>query len=544
MSFKDDLLRKGSLPEEVPPAFHSGEIADAFENADSNTYFTTRSEITRPARFSASKRGLSRRVFSFPHPTALHDAARFCDLQENQIFGHYRNAVGDLSAPIRTPDGPRAVSIASPNRMERERYELLSGFRFVAKTDISRFYPSIYTHSIPWAFHGKQVSKRERRPTSSQVFFNRIDQVIQNGQDGQTVGIPIGPDTSRVIAEVVSTAIDVEFLASTEDLNLATIRAVDDVWIGAETLSGVELGLSRYREAIRTFELDINDAKTQVFNGDFSFSDQWPSEMEFKLEQALNRPDWQAAQWLRSFCEWVFREAVTRSDDGIIKYAIRLIDRTHAAESHWATINPFLKRCISHYGHSIDFVVRVLIWRQERFGDLDDAWQPLLIRLLQTHGELGNDSEISWILYACIRFEYQVPELICEAIVRNGGALSVVALLNGVEAGSVPRRLFDLAFDRVAQHDIPSKGPDWPIVLEWKTRTWNRHAQIEIRGEALEIVSNAGATIFDARRLTQVFRDHNPEDEDPVREAIESRTSFYDEVNGAGMAEDDEAAPF
>ena len=544
MSFKDDLLRRGSLPEEMPHAFYSDGIADAFRSAGSNIYFTKKNEITKPARFSASKRGLSRRVFSFPHPTVLHDAARFCEMRERDIFGHYANAVTGLSAPIRTPNGPRAVSIASPNRMERERYELLSGYRFIAKTDISRFYPSIYTHSIPWAFHGKATSKGDRSPNSSLVFFNKLDQIIRNGQDGQTVGIPIGPDASRVIAEIVSTAIDMEFLASPGTTNIATIRAVDDVWIGADTLSDVELGLSRYREAIRAFELDINDAKTQVFNGDFRFSDRWPSEMEQQLQQALERPEWQIAQWLRAFCEWVFREATTRSDDGIIKYAIRLIDRTHTAAEHWPTINPFLKRCISHYGHSIDFVVRVLIWRHEVFGDLDDAWQPLLIRLLQAHAELGNDSEISWILYACLRFEYPIPESIYTAVIRNGGALSVVALLNGIEGGIVPVGAFSFAFDRLSQYDVASNSPDWPIVLEWKSRSWERHAQLEVRGDAFEIVSNARATIFNADRLTQVFRDHAPEDDTPVREAIESRTSIYDEVDGTAAPDDEDDLPF
>ena len=32
------------------------------------------------------------------------------------------------------------------------------GARYILKTDISQFYPSVYTHSIPWALHGKAIA--------------------------------------------------------------------------------------------------------------------------------------------------------------------------------------------------------------------------------------------------------------------------------------------------------------------------------------------------------------------------------------------------
>lgn len=33
-------------------------------------------------------------------------------------------------------------------------------YQWMAKTDITNFYPSIYTHSIPWAIVGKEVAKK------------------------------------------------------------------------------------------------------------------------------------------------------------------------------------------------------------------------------------------------------------------------------------------------------------------------------------------------------------------------------------------------
>jgi hypothetical protein len=80
------------------------------------------------------------------------------------------------------------------------------GKRFVLTADFSRYYPSIYTHAIPWAIHGKAAARADIT-----LFGNRLDERIresQDSQDKQTGGIPIGPDTSFLIGEVVAAAID------------------------------------------------------------------------------------------------------------------------------------------------------------------------------------------------------------------------------------------------------------------------------------------------------------------------------------------------
>jgi hypothetical protein len=152
------------------------------------------------------------KVFSIQNPITAHDASKFCEDKEKEIFNFFSNSISNTSRMRRTPNGLRAVSLPSYSELEEERYTALSKYRFIAKTDISRFYHSIYTHSIPWALHGKEASKADRRAQSAKVPFNRLDQIMQFGQDGQTIGIPVGSDTSRITAELISTAIDLELI--------------------------------------------------------------------------------------------------------------------------------------------------------------------------------------------------------------------------------------------------------------------------------------------------------------------------------------------
>jgi hypothetical protein len=106
---------------------------------------------------------------------------------------------------------------------------LRSRSRYVIQTDISRFYQSIYTHSIPWALHGKAAAKANR---SRRLIGNTLDKLVREGQDRQTIGVPIGPDTSLIIAEIILSSVD-EALKRKRLKN--GLRYIDDYDFGFQT---------------------------------------------------------------------------------------------------------------------------------------------------------------------------------------------------------------------------------------------------------------------------------------------------------------------
>ena len=88
-----------------------------------------------------------------------------------------------------------------------QRMVRATGMRFALRTDLSRYYQAIYTHSIPWAIHGKSTAKANR---GHALYGNLIDACVRNSQDQQTLGIPIGPRSSDLIAETIGAALDRE----------------------------------------------------------------------------------------------------------------------------------------------------------------------------------------------------------------------------------------------------------------------------------------------------------------------------------------------
>ena len=95
-------------------------------------------------------------------------------------------------------------------------------------TDLSEFYSSLYTHSVPWAIHGKAAAKAQRRVSA--LYGNRLDELLRTAQDHQTVGIPIGPDTSLIVAELVLSAVDRKL--ARHIANILGLRYMDDFELG------------------------------------------------------------------------------------------------------------------------------------------------------------------------------------------------------------------------------------------------------------------------------------------------------------------------
>ncbi len=76
-------------------------------------------------------------------------------------------------------------------------------FSYLYTTDITNCYGSIYTHSIPWALHGKDIIKNVENRKSNKFVGNLIDRKLQDMSYGQTNGIPQGSILMDFIAEMV-----------------------------------------------------------------------------------------------------------------------------------------------------------------------------------------------------------------------------------------------------------------------------------------------------------------------------------------------------
>lgn len=89
-----------------------------------------------------------------------------------------------------------------------EYLRLEKKFSTLVSIDISSCFDSIYTHSMSWATKNKVVSKLSIGRSS---FGNDFDRLMQMSNHGETNGIPIGAEVSRVFAEIILEQIDKKY---------------------------------------------------------------------------------------------------------------------------------------------------------------------------------------------------------------------------------------------------------------------------------------------------------------------------------------------
>jgi hypothetical protein len=238
----ENLINKGYFPVEITPNFtttkfgaHASTLIAAIDQYDPvdyldttvnpNKYIRVNNKITsKYGDFSIPKISQFRRRTGIPSP--LHQLRLSNTIANNwqKIIAHTNKSQYSLFRLV-VDNSPEGRSLEYPKFEDITKEKILRSVdsKYLLKLDISKFYNSIYTHSIPWALHTKATAKGHRQ---RHLFGNAIDQDSQKIQDGQTMGVPIGPETSRIISEIIATAIDIEIQKKMPDIK--AIRLVDD----------------------------------------------------------------------------------------------------------------------------------------------------------------------------------------------------------------------------------------------------------------------------------------------------------------------------
>jgi hypothetical protein len=143
-------------------------------------------------------------------------------------------------------------------------FELEKRFDIQMTLDVAKCFDSIYTHSLAWAVKDKEFVKQNIRSSS---FGNDFDFVIRHGNHNETNGIPIGPEVSRVFAEIIFQEVDRLAISRLSErgckfgIDYVFRRYVDDVYIFARTDSLAAKIYATYSDALIQFNLHANSGK-------------------------------------------------------------------------------------------------------------------------------------------------------------------------------------------------------------------------------------------------------------------------------------------
>lgn len=140
--------------------------------------------------------------------------------------------------------------------------------KFVVHADISTCFPSIYTHSLPWALVGKDVAKSNR---SGKLWYNKIDKACQRMKDDETHGLLIGPHSSNLLAEIILVVVDKKLW----DKGYRFYRNIDDYNCYVDSYEDAQSFLIFLESELRQFDLPLNHKKTKIEGLPISSTKHW-----------------------------------------------------------------------------------------------------------------------------------------------------------------------------------------------------------------------------------------------------------------------------
>lgn len=267
------LLNHGLFSEKIPPCFTSdglaafvnGLLAGLLDEAEENALKNALDKRAHDyMRYEALRDSNIPRHMGVPHPEAY-------AVQALAVAKHWKVIAEHCNQPkpafsriyVRHVGNGRIFEMNYKGNdrfyLEEEELKWRSGAQFVVESDVASCFPSIYTHSIPWALHGKEVAKKSN--SLNGLAGNMLDKCTQNTRDRQTNGLLIGPHASNIISEIVLTKIDADLQGMGY---LRVKRHVDDYRFYASTFEEAERFIKDLGLALRSYEMSLNEKKTKI----------------------------------------------------------------------------------------------------------------------------------------------------------------------------------------------------------------------------------------------------------------------------------------
>jgi Reverse transcriptase (RNA-dependent DNA polymerase) len=323
--------------------------------------------------------------------------------------------------------GDRAVTRPLFDVKQQQTANLNALYELLAEADIQAFYHSIYTHAISWAIHGKTVAKKNRSLT---WVGNLIDLLVRNAQDGQTVGLPVGPDTSRFIAEIVGAAIDQSIQKALNKRKWSTkersgMRFVDDYMFGSSSLQDAKSVIAAVRRAVNEFELELNNSKTSIRSSGPFFQVDWRDHLRSMLPKyPYGKQD--VARYLYE----VYVTAKNNESADVVKFSIQIARRAFLETNEWSVFEDYMLSSYRKNPTVLHLVVELLVLRSlskhdislDRVGSFVSASLPALI-------EQDKIGEVCWLMFLCISTRIPIKSAALSGLfgIEDGAAAVLVS---------------------------------------------------------------------------------------------------------------------
>lgn len=398
------LLAFGLFSNRMPPVFSSTSFFDycvknhpTFSNSDHDYIrYKTLRNINVP------------RQLGIPVPMAYEKMCSVLKSNWSDIQSHFHTYTDSQTHVIsrihiqkrKNKDGLFEMNYDDWRNAGSPKDDLLIGKRFVVKADISTFFPSIYTHSIPWALVGKAVAKQNR---SKSKWFNKIDKKCQEIKYGETHGLLIGPHASNLISEVILTVVDQKLY----DKGWKFVRNIDDYTCYVETRARADSFIVDLGVALEEFDLQLNNKKTKIEELPDTVLEDWVRKLNgFSLLTSYGKVDYKQ---VRAYFDLAIElTKLSGGNASVLNYAIKVLSKQaltdNAKEYSWKMS---MHLCIL-YPYLISIMDEYVF---KAFDAPKDEIQKFIDLSYEDGLEKKNYEECSYAIYFALKYDMEVKSI-------------------------------------------------------------------------------------------------------------------------------------
>ena len=224
--------------------------------------------------------------------------------------------------------------------------------KYIVKADISTCFPSIYSHSLPWALVGKDRAKSNCK--DKKLWYNQIDAACSSMKNGETHGLLIGPYSSNLLSEIILTTVDKKLY----DIGYRYYRNIDDYECFVNSYESAQRFLQDLEAALREYDLPLNHKKTAILSLPVALAEKWIHKLNSYLSIIGNK-DFVNYKEVNAYLDLAVSLAVEKGDSAVLKYAIKSLAgmpltnnaRKIAAQRimHLSNVYPYLIRLMEEF---------------------------------------------------------------------------------------------------------------------------------------------------------------------------------------------------
>lgn len=224
--------------------------------------------------FQLNKTKTTYRPITLIHHYLYVDLVNFLTKDDNWMeqlrrFGELREKTKDKITchslpfvPEKNEEDKKEASLKFWKDIEQESIKLSLEYNYLTKLDISNFYGSIYTHTIPWAFHGINEAKKDKG-SKPKLLGSKFDKKFRDMNNQETVTIPQGNKISDLIAEVLLAYIDEQIQEKLDsNLDFKILRYRDDYRIFTNSSEEANYIKRELITILQRHKLSLGESKT------------------------------------------------------------------------------------------------------------------------------------------------------------------------------------------------------------------------------------------------------------------------------------------